>query len=256
MLRDAFAVFSRAVLDSVETVTSSIGGVFVVVLYIAGVIFLYSRRGASGVRVEYQELLLNGLPPVVLACLVILGYHLLKVPSKAYSEQKALATSSVAEVRDLKATLERKRHSLDDGDPARHNMLQAVRVFMKYRRAIGPETRCRLLITAHKDAARFASQMIGFAVAGANCPNGDLQNVGIKPQDVEALERQADKEGKVVVHALPDNPGANSLVDDLSNLFQAERSYKFPDAAVLGAEQVVWLHFGPGSKWNTELFGQ
>jgi hypothetical protein len=93
MLREVFTVFSRAVLDSVGTITQSIGGVFVIVLYVAGVVILYSRRGREGIKVELQDLL-NGLPAAVLACLLILGWHLVRVPYKAYHEQHALARSA------------------------------------------------------------------------------------------------------------------------------------------------------------------
>lgn len=92
---------------------------------------------------------------------------------------------------------------------------------------------------------------ITFAVFGANCANGDLNNVGVRPENVEAETSKGMVPGVIVFHAPPDAKGASQLETDLSNLFQVKRAYTIPGNA---PENTIWVQFGAGVVWNTERF--
>ena len=123
---------------------------------------------------------------------------------------------------------------------------------MSYRRSIGPDATCMILVTATEDSSKIASTVVSIAVPGSNCPNGDLQNIGVKPWDVDKESLKGIVPGKIVLHALPETKGADRLVDDLSNFIQTKRSYEMPRPVTL-SDNIIWLQFGAGTKWNTQL---
>ncbi|BBO71395.1 hypothetical protein DSCA_53250 [Desulfosarcina alkanivorans] len=156
------------------------------------------------------------------------------------------------EQREKAIKLESDRHNLNISSPAFQNGKGILRAFMSYRRSIGPEASCRILITAPADSANIASTVASLAVLGSNCPNGDLQNIGVKPWEVEKVSQNGIVPGKIVLHALPNTKGADRLVDDLSNLIQTTRSYEIPRPVDI-SDNIIWLQFGSGTKWNTQL---
>ena len=90
------------------------------------------------------------------------------------------------------------------------------------------------------------------AVAGSNCPNGDSQNIGVRPEEVEEESSKGMISGVVVLHAVPGTIGADKLVDDIGNLIQTKRSYKMP-RPVSPSANVIWLQFGNETQWNSQL---
>jgi hypothetical protein len=187
------------------------------------------------------------------AWLPFFGYQLALTPYRLFEDEHARSKTLQSENTNLRVDLTRKRQSLDSSDPAFHNMLDTIRAFMGYRRALGDGAPCQILITATPDSASPASAITAFAVVGANCPNGDLQNIGIEPQDVERVAAYGLTPGKVILHALPHAKGVDALVDSLRNLFQIQRSYKMPETTKTIPDGTIWLQFGPGAEC-TELF--
>jgi hypothetical protein len=157
------------------------------------------------------------------------------------------------ENKTLHGAVEARRQNLQTTDPAFHNMTDAIRLFMIYRRAIGATASCRILVTMPKgeEQNNIVGPFITFAVFGSNCPNGDLQNIGVKPENVDDEERKGMIPGAIVFHALPGAKGADGLASGLGNLIQTRRSYTLPTTA---SENTIWIQFGTGVKWNTEIF--
>jgi hypothetical protein len=108
-----------------------------------------------------------------------------------------------------------------------------------------------ILVTfPEEEQSHIEMPFLTFAVFGSNCPNGNLQNIGIKPENNAEESIKGAVPGIVMLHALPDTKGADQLSNDLSNLFQVRRSYKMPASA---PENTIWIQFGPTTKWNSEL---
>lgn len=149
--------------------------------------------------------------------------------------------------------VEQKKQNLAVADPAFHNMTGTIRAFMIYRRDIGPDATCRILVTSPDGYNDMFLSFITFAVFGSNCPNGNLQNIGIKPEKAEAEENKGIIPGVIVLHAPPGAKGADRLTDNLSNLFQVKRVYTLPASA---PENTIWLQFGPQTVWNSQLFAR
>ena len=156
------------------------------------------------------------------------------------------------EQREKAIKLEYDRHNLNISTPAFHNGIGVLRAFASYRRIIGHDAKCRILVTAPKDSTTIANTFVALAVPGSNCPNGDLQNIGVKPWEVEQEAQKGIVPGKIVLHALPETKGADRLVDDLSSLIQTTRSYEMPRPVDI-SDNIIWLQFGSGTKWNTQL---
>jgi len=152
----------------------------------------------------------------------------------------------------LNDALEQSRHNVNVSSIAFQNALSVLRTFMSFRRAIGPDAHCWILVTAPQDVSALVGIVIPVAVAGANCPNGDLQNIGVKPEDVEEEMSKGMMPGVLVLHAVPGTAGADRLVDDIGNSIQTRRSYKMP-RPVSAPANVIWLQFGTGTKWNSQL---
>jgi hypothetical protein len=157
----------------------------------------------------------------------------------------------------LQQELKRKTYVPDFRDPAFDVMAKGVRAFMSYRRSIGPEAECRILTTEPSDnfapqAGDVSMALITIAVLGSKCPNGNLQNIGVKPENVEAESKKGMISGIVILHALPGTKGADRLVDDLGNILQVRRSYTLP-LVKAASENTIWLQLGQEVKWNSEL---
>jgi hypothetical protein len=91
------------------------------------------------------------------------------------------------------------------------------------------------------------------AVIGSNCPNGNLSNVGVKPENLERETARGSVPHVVILHALPETKGADQLINDLENMIQIRRSYKMPKGTPPPPDNLIWLQFGTGTKWNSQL---
>ncbi|HEX3968091.1 MAG TPA: hypothetical protein VHW70_09010 [Edaphobacter sp.] len=154
---------------------------------------------------------------------------------------------------ETQAQLESRKQTLHDDDPSFQNMTKTIRAFMTWRQNIGYGAPCKMLITSPDGDDNMYMTFITMAVFGSNCGNGDLNNVGVKPQNIETETAKGMIPGVIVFHALPDAKGANQLETELANLFQVKRSYAIPGDAPPDA---IWLQFGTGVEWNTEKFAK
>jgi hypothetical protein len=98
---------------------------------------------------------------------------------------------------ELQATLERRRNVPDFNDPYFGNVIGGFRSFMTYRRAIGIAASCMFLITGPSDSADVEHVLMYIGVYGANCPNGNLQNIGMTPEESEAASMRDVPDGVV-----------------------------------------------------------
>lgn len=228
-------------------------------LWIAGILLKWNSLRATKDAVSFQNVLFQSLWPdgavtAGVTVLLVFGALMCFLLRTVYFDHLDSGFKNVElqkENEKLKLGLEKKTHNLDTTDPAFINMTSTIRAFMLYRRAIGPEAKCMILITFPKDEqSHIEMPFITFAVFGSNCPNGSLQNIGIKPENVDEESVKGAAPGTIIFHALPGSKGADQLSDSLGNLFQVRRSYKLPAEV---PENTVWIQFGPHAKWNSEL---
>ena len=179
------------------------------------------------------------------------------------SEHRAVASERDAAIRqtaELSKTLDIKRHNADFSDPAFQNAIGTLRAFMVWRKAIGPDANCMVLITQpspkgdrNPSLSAFYGVLITAAVVGSNCPNSNLANIGLNPVEAAAEEQRGLIPGVAIIHMPLETKGSIALYDALSNLFQTERSYTLPRKA---SENVIWIQLGPGATWNSDLFSR
>lgn len=214
-----------------------------------------------------QHLLRNVGYAVIAAVLGWIPFGLIALLRTAYDQQQASAitgtqinatlTETQQKLKTAEETIHRKTYTPDFRDPAFFTMVGGVRAFMSYRRAIGPDAPCKILITeappgdGGPNIGALTMALIQIAVLGSNCPNGNLLNIGIKPENAEAESQRGMQPGVLILHALAEAKGANQLVDNLGNLIQVRRSYTMP-ATVTAEQNVIWLQLGPGLTWNGE----
>jgi hypothetical protein len=169
------------------------------------------------------------------------------------SDRDSTITNLKNKLRESQSQLESRKQLLHNSDPAFHNMTNTIRAFMTWRRNIGYDAPCRILVTTPEGGNDMYMTFTTMAVFGANCANGDLNNVGVRPENIEAEMDKGMIPGVIVFHAPPDAKGANQLQTELENLFQVKRAYTIPGNP---PENTIWLQFGAGVKWNTERFSK
>lgn len=206
----------------------------------------FRREGWNGLKEHVRKNIVAGVTITVVVWLALFAWWMWKI---VYEDHLALVSRG-GELIEAQKLIEKKTHSLDSTDPAFRNMQDLVRVFMSYRRAIGYDSYCMVLFSAPADSSAIAGTVMELAVLGANCPNGNLLNMGVPPEDQDAQEANGMIPGMVVVHAVPTARGVNQLVDNLSNYIQAKRSYSMPKDC---PENYIWLQFGPDVTWNSQL---
>lgn len=255
MLSALFAVFSRAVAEALATIGQTAGGVVLSILGIGlGLVFAYARRGAEGVRFDLQALA-TALTPLIAIWLIVLAWHLLAVPYRAYQQQRDTAITAAARVAELERTLDERRHAVDMSEPGVSNMMGVIAAFKKYRRAIEPVPPAAspgILISAADDSRELAGQVTQWAVFGAGIGNGDLQNIGVRPENLDVESQRGMVQNVLLIHAVPDAPGVLTLSDDLASLLPTRRVFTMPETPAPIPPNVIWLQFGSGLRWNND----
>jgi hypothetical protein len=155
---------------------------------------------------------------------------------------------AVSKSNELQATLERRRNIPDFNDPYFSNVIGGFRSFMTYRTAIGTG-KCMFLITAPPDSADVERVMMYIGVYGANCPNGNLQNIGMTPEESEAAYLKGVPEGEVIFHAPSNWDGATALMDSLNDLVEMHRDYHLPRAS---PDNYIWFQIGHNVKFKSQ----
>lgn len=236
------------------------------VLYLFVVAEIFRQREP---REEFKRHLTRNVGYAMAAAIITwIPFALFSILTAAYDHQNALARigiSAAAErdearkkITELQATLERKSYTPDFRDPAFSSMVQGIQAFMGYRRAIGADARCMILITEAPPGdggphiGDLTMALLQIAVLGSRCPNGNLLNIGVRPEDADAESQKGSMPGVIILHAAGDAKGVNELVDKLGNVIQVRRSYKMPKE-IAEEQHVIWLQLGSGLKWNSQI---
>jgi hypothetical protein len=233
---------------------------------LATAVLLFALRGCSAVRQHLGQNVLVVLAGTITGNVLwfcpVFAWSLVKTVEADHQAQVELNKNNKSTTATLEAELERKRQNLQPTDPAFHNMVDTIQVFMRYRQDIGQPSanECRILITGPQQGtspfegnSQIEGLLMTFAVVGANCLNGNLLNIGVKPENAEQESLKGMVPGKLIVHAPPGAKGVDQLVDRLGNLIQTQRSYKMPATPVKIPENTIWLQISPGTKWNSEI---
>jgi len=157
----------------------------------------------------------------------------------------------------LSAELERKRHFLDTTDPAFGNIVFVLRAFQQYRNAMQGRP-CVIWFSAPLDTLPMAFAIAQFSSTVSGCMTFGPTPPGNPDLDEEATDGMIP--GVVLLHADRDNQGANELALTLQAELNFRRSYKLLSKKFVHYqnqgkmnETVMWLQFGTGTKWNTQL---
>jgi hypothetical protein len=256
MLSALFTLFSRAVAEALNTIGQTAGGLVFSILGVGlGLVFAYARRGSEGVRFDLH-ILATALTPLIALWLVVLAWHLVGVPYRAYQQQRDTATRATALVAELEKSLEQRRHAVDMTEPGVRNMLGVIAAFQKYRGSIGPllpASGPHILVSAAEDSTQIAWQVTQWAVFGSGIGNGDLQNIGVKPENLDVESRRGMVPKVLLVHVVRQTPEVLALVDDLSPLIPPRLVYTMPDTQNPIPSNIIWLQFGPGVRWASEM---
>ncbi len=255
MLSALFAVFSRAVAEALATIGQTAGGVVFSILGIGlGLVFAYARRGTDGLRFDLQGLA-TVLTPMIAIWLVVLAWHLMAVPYRAYQQQRDTAITTTARVAELETTLDERRYIVDMTEPGVTNMLAVFRAFQNYAREIGPRPPASppsVLVSTADDSKELAWQVTQWAVFAGAGGNGDLQNIGVRPENLESESRRGMAPNLLQVHVPTQTPAVVGLSDALSVLLPTRLVYTMPDTGQPIPPNVIWLQFGPGLRWAND----
>jgi hypothetical protein len=240
----------------------------IILIFLIALVMRVLREGKAGFRAHLKQVFNATIVPSVIGFILVYGaiftwaafrelwldhYNLVlaKVPLNAQVAKQS------AEISALKQKQIKKTYEPNFRDPEFGLLTGTVAAFQKFRRAIGPDVHCWLLTTEPTDTViegigDISMTIISAGVLGSNCPNGNLRNIGVRPQDAEAKGGEGMVAGTLIFHALADQKGAETLFDDLRMMFtNVKRSYTFP-VPVAPADNVVWLQFGQGVKWRVE----
>jgi hypothetical protein len=148
-------------------------------------------------------------------------------------------------------------------DPVFPNTIYLLQAFGIYRHAEKGQT-CVVYLTAPPQGSSVASMVAQFTNSVSDCFTFGPMDGGIDP-DVGKLASDGMIPGTIVLHAPRDNKAALELFDHLSNLLPLRRSYDMPSPDQLsrmysvpnkGHEDLVWLQFGSGVRWNSERWAR
>jgi hypothetical protein len=229
-------------------------GVFLVLWLLIDFYVVWWKHGSHELRVALKAFLAT-IPAIVLAWVVLWVWHMARYPAKRHADEVTLRGGLEAENLRLRGEVARKRHNLGPSEPAFENASAVWAAFSKWREDVGEPT--PLLLTTWPDPpSRFVLTFLSYAVKGCRIGNGNLHNLGIKPEDIEDMENQLPRDA-VVLHASSDAKGAMALFDSLSSkVLYLKRSYKMPRAPKPYSPNTIWLHFGAGSRWTSEYLDE
>lgn len=250
MIRYWLDLLTDAVVSSFQRLGTTVAGIGSACLILAVNIYLFRRDGLQA------RSLVGGAIVAFLCWLPFCVFELAQLTYQRFNASNAAMVNAAQHADQLSSALEVKRHYMDVSEPAYANAWNVTMAFWRWRQAIGSDSAV-LLVTADKPGNRLASAFIQFAVTGSGLGNGKLQNIGIKPEDTDDIERSASVDGTLVIHALADVKGVMQLVDALSPLVvRVERSYKMPPTPSPLPPNVLWLHFSHGVRWSSEYWDE
>jgi hypothetical protein len=243
------------VAETAKSVLGYYGGPFAALVLILAVAMSLARKGQSGMKMDLS-VWMNGAAAVALAALLIFAWHMVRIPYQAYERQRLAIVDAQRENVQLKARLHTRRHYMEVNEPAFQNAWAVRMAFVQWDKALGGEPRT-FLVTADRDSGPLMGSFIQYAVPAAGTGNGNVQNIGITPDDAERLEEMASVPGRLVFHARSDVKGSLQLYDALSVLVQfIERRYEMPQTPSRLPPNTIWLHFSNGTRWASEYWDE
>lgn len=163
---------------------------------------------------------------------------------------------------EAQTQLEWRRDNISTSDPVFPNIIYLLQAFQIYR---GEQRKpCVIYFTAMPDSLPLASAMAQFSNSVSGCFTFGPDVVG--NPDIDDMAKDGMVPGVILVHILRGDKAALGLQERLGNQIQTRLSYKPPtiprDHLYAGnefkdhTESFIWLQFGTGVKWNSELFAQ
>jgi hypothetical protein len=150
---------------------------------------------------------------------------------------------------ELQAEVFECTHGISTQTPAFSNINELVGAFRSWRAAIGPSVPCRVELTAPPDVKDIAMVTGQLSVIGSNCPTFGPGDWSIDPdEEKKATTGMVPK--TLVIHLAKGVRGDVDLYNALQNVFVVKRSYDVPPGS---PQNFVWLQFGTGMRWNTQL---
>jgi hypothetical protein len=194
--------------------------------------------------------------------LVFVAFFVFLVRTVYFDHQSLVLanTKCLSQNAKLSADLEWRKNNLATGDPVFVNIIYLLQDFQIYRAARHGEP-CVIYITATPDTLALASAVAQFSNSVSECSTFGPMPVGNPDTDEMATDGMVP--GVIVVHTQRDDRAALELQERLGNQIQTRISYKSPkipkDHLYAGSrhnytERFVWLQFGTGAKWNSEMF--
>jgi hypothetical protein len=165
---------------------------------------------------------------------------------------RRLATKNSA----LAAEIEKRKHHIPTTDPVFSNLTALLRAFDIYRHALKGEP-CVVMLTAPPDSGPLVSEVSQFSNWVSDCFTFGPMPLALDP-DAEKETTEGMLEATIIFHADKDDKAAFQLFDNLSTELPLKRSYQLPSyrnyqlPPNTGLPHVVWLQFGPNTKWNSE----
>lgn len=157
------------------------------------------------------------------------------------------ANEHIKRVRSEGALLQAS-HNLGASTPAFANAFQIVRAFTAWRRAIGLSAVGSIKITATPDTTDLAVTVAQLACLGSGCQTFGPDSWDVNPEaEREAVTGMVPE--VVVVHIAKDGTGGHALFLALECVIRVKRSYEVQG----NIENFVWLQFGPGTRWNSQV---
>ena len=219
VLNQSLALFSRAVENTFSTLIPNVGGAIVTTLAFAlGLALTFSRRGVEGLRLDVQSFITT-VTPFILISLVLLGWNLIAIPYRELQARRSAATTTASEVRQLRKELLDRRHSVDMTEPGLTNMLGVIRAFQNFAQARGPVppgASPSILVSSADDTKDLAWQVTQWAVFARAGGNGDLQNIGVRPENLAAESTRGITTGHLLLHVPPQTPANPTLAHDVA----------------------------------------
>lgn len=230
---------------------SATGLLFTVLVLFVTAIIQASRLGFAGLRDHLLRFFGLEFVAGVLVWLLFFTAAVERLAYDKWADAETRAAKAGAEVNKLVIERAEIQAQLDD----KRHTLQVLEAFRTYRGYLGTDRNCMILVSgpASSTVSRMIGVLIPGVVSGSNCPNGNLLNIGVKPEDEEAENVKGAMPGFVVLHAPSDAKEANYLESTLSNVLPLKRSYTLP-RPIQG--HMIWLQVGEGTKWNDELWNK
>jgi hypothetical protein len=255
MLSAALTLYLRVLEESFTWLGQSPARVLgLIVIVIVGAVIAFATSGPEGLRVDVQSLA-KALAAPILVWLVIFAIQVIRVPYHAYRQQSQTAITQTTRVAELERILDDRRHDVDPTEPGVSNMLAVIRAFQNHARAIGPRppgSTPAILVSAAEDSKKLAWDVTQWAVFAGFGGNGDLQNIGVSPENLDVESKRGMVPNLLLIHAVKHTPAVQALVDSLSVLLPTRLVYTMPDTDAPVPSDVLWLQFGPGVRWHND----